>query len=209
MAGCRSHGAERCWRHRVPSLPEGGPADMAAHGEGAGMGQRQPGEEEEREGGEKQQGEEAQGAVRQQKGAREGMGARGAAFVRGQGWGTGAEFSFLLCLKAKPCPVPPSAAAGGVNPCYPADKKREQKLLKGSGGCWEQAGEEESREIAAVQGGGAACPELGDGMLQGRTGCCRDKGAAGGLRMLQGRGSAGYLLLSEKRTGQRCSPCFP
>lgn len=57
---------------------------MAAHGEGAGTGQRRPGEEEEREGGEKQQGEEAQRAVRQQKGAREGMGARGAAFVRGR-----------------------------------------------------------------------------------------------------------------------------
>lgn len=83
VAGCRSHGAERCWRHRVPSLLEGGPADMAAHGEGAGTGQRRPGEEEEREGGEKQQGEEAQRAVRQQKGAREGMGARGA-FVRGR-----------------------------------------------------------------------------------------------------------------------------
>lgn len=125
VAGCRSHGAERCWQHRVPSLLEGGSADMAAHGEGAGMGQRRPGEEEEREGGEKQQGEEAQRAVRQQKGAREGMGVRGAAFVRGQGWGTGAEFSFLLlCLKPKPCPVPPSATAGGVNPCYPADKKR-------------------------------------------------------------------------------------
>lgn len=143
VAGCRSHGAERCWRHRVPSLPEGGPADMAAHGEGAGMGQRQPGEEEEREGGEKQQGEEAQGAVRQQKGAREGMGARGAAFVRGQGWGTGAEFSFLLCLKAKPCPVPPSAAAGGVNPCYPADKKKGAEATEGLG-----------RLLGAGRGGG-------------------------------------------------------